>query len=77
MLLFHGSNIIVNKPRLIASKRLLDYGNAFYLTSDFEQAYKWALHTAKMRGEGMPVVSMYELDGNYEKKAKCFAFFWA
>lgn len=30
---------------LIATKRLLDFGAGFYLTSDFEQAKKWAVRT--------------------------------
>ena len=45
MLLYHGSNLIVQKPSLLESKRALDFGKAFYLTSDLEQAY--ALKTIK------------------------------
>ena len=33
MILYHGSNIAVENPRLIPAKRLLDFGSAFYLTS--------------------------------------------
>jgi hypothetical protein len=49
--LYHGSNVEVKKPKLIASnvKRLLDFGAGFYLTSDFEQAKKWALRTTNNR----------------------------
>ena len=43
MIVFHGSNLEVKNPRLIPSKRLLDFGAGFYLTSDFEQAKKWAI----------------------------------
>lgn len=43
--LYHGSNIIVEKPQILESKRFLDFGIAFYLTSDFEQAKKWAFRT--------------------------------
>ena len=49
MILYHGSNVAVDKPRLIAAKRLLDFGSAFDLTSDLEQAKKWALRTQKIR----------------------------
>ena len=47
MKLYHGSNIEVKTPCLIPSKRLLDFGAGFYLTSDFEQAKKWAVRTTK------------------------------
>ena len=62
MILYHGSNIAVETPRLIPSKRLLDFGSGFYLTSDFEQAKKWAKRTANNRGEGLPIVSVFEVD---------------
>lgn len=45
MVLYHGSNVEVREPELIPSKRLLDFGAGFYLTSDFEQAKKWAIRT--------------------------------
>ena len=35
MILYHGSNVEVNDPKLIPTKRLLDFGAGFYLTSDF------------------------------------------
>ena len=38
MILYHGSNVEVNDPKLIPTKRLLDFGAGFYLTSDFEEA---------------------------------------
>ena len=62
MILYHGSNIAVETPRLIPSKRLVDFGSGFYLTSDFEQAKKWAKRTANNRGEGLPIVSVFEVD---------------
>jgi hypothetical protein len=39
MKLYHGSNVEVVTPKLIQSARALDFGQAFYLTSDFDQAY--------------------------------------
>ncbi len=32
MKLYHGSNVTVKNPRIIESKRALDFGNGFYLT---------------------------------------------
>ena len=34
MELYHGSNISVEKPKIIQSERALDFGEGFYLTSD-------------------------------------------
>ena len=62
MILYHGSNTAVVHPRLMPSKRLLDFGSAFYLTSDLEQAKKWASRTANLRENGAPAVSVYDFD---------------
>ena len=62
MRLYHGSNVEVSKPRLMPSVRALDFGRAFYLTSDFEQASRWARTSVLRRGDGSAVVSIYEFD---------------
>ncbi|MBO5239662.1 MAG: DUF3990 domain-containing protein [Lachnospiraceae bacterium] len=62
MILYHGSNVEVTRPRLIPSKRLLDFGAGFYLTSDLEQAKKWALRTTNNRETGSPTVTVFEID---------------
>ena len=61
MILYHGSNVEVKEPKLIPSRRLLDFGAGFYLTSDFEQAKKWAMRTANNRGAGVAVISIFEI----------------
>lgn len=43
MRLYHGSNCAVEVPELVPQVRALDFGRAFYLTSDIEQASRWAL----------------------------------
>lgn len=62
MILYHGSNVEVRNPKLIPSKRLLDFGAGFYLTSDFEQASKWAIRTTNNRGTGIPTVSVFYIE---------------
>ena len=62
MILYHGSNVIVREPKLMPQVRALDFGRAFYLTSDFEQAAKWARTSVLRRGEGVATVSSFELD---------------
>ena len=74
MILYHGSNVEVKEPKLIPSKRLLDFGAGFYLTSDFEQAKKWALRTANNRETGVPTVSVFEVDENEFKSLNMLCF---
>lgn len=74
MKLYHGSNMEINTPMLIPSKRLLDFGAGFYLTSDFEQAAKWAIRTTKIRGENKPVVSVFEVEEEKLKNLNVLCF---
>jgi len=62
MILYHGSNVVVREPKLMPQTRALDFGRAFYLTSDFEQAAKWAQTSVLRRGDGVATVSSFELD---------------
>ena len=62
MTLYHGSNVEVLTPELLPSVRALDFGRGFYLTSDFDQAARWARTAVLRRGEGSAVVSVYEFD---------------
>lgn len=62
MKLYHGSNIVVEKPKILQSDRRLDFGTGFYLTSSYEQAERWALLTVKRRGEGNQTITSYDFD---------------
>ena len=62
MQLYHGSNVSVERPRLFRSDRRVDFGSGFYVTSSFDQAARWAQLVTRRRGEGVPVVSVYEFD---------------
>ena len=62
MKLYHGSNVEVAIPKLMPGVRALDFGCAFYLTSDSEQAARWARTAVLRRGGGSAVVSVYEFD---------------
>ena len=62
MTLYYGSNVEVLTPELLPSVRALDFGRGFYLTSDFDQAARWARTAVLRRGEGSAVVSVYEFD---------------
>lgn len=73
MLLYHGSNVAVEKPKIIQSNRALDFGSGFYLTSDYEQAEKWAKLTVLRRGSGEPTVTVYETN-DYFSNLKILKF---
>lgn len=62
MLLYHGSNLAVERPRLLARTRALDFGAGFYLTTDPDQAARWARTTVLRRGSGDATVSVFEVD---------------
>ena len=62
MILYHGSNIAVEAPKLLQSDRKLDFGSGFYLTSSLEQAERWAVLKQKRCDSGKAIISTYEVD---------------
>jgi len=62
MILYHGSNIIVDKPQLISQNRALDFGGGFYTTENKNQALSFAEKVYRRRKEGKPIVSIYEFN---------------
>jgi len=40
MILYHGSNAIVEKPLLVPQNRALDFGRGFYTTENKTQAFQ-------------------------------------
>jgi len=64
MILYHGSNMVVEKPLLIPQNRALDFGNGFYTTENKVQAISFAEKVYRRRKERAPIVSAYEFDEN-------------
>ena len=62
MILYHGSNMVVEQPKLIQQNRFLDFGTGFYTTENKEQAISFANKVYHRRQEGNPTVSVYEMD---------------
>ena len=60
MIVYHGSILAVEKPSVDYSKRFLDFGTGFYVTSDKKQAEKWANRKA-IRTKGRAIVNVYRL----------------
>ncbi len=63
MILYHGSNLVVEQPKLVEQNRFLDFGYGFYTTTHKEQAESFAQKVIVHRG-GKPIVNVYELDEN-------------
>ena len=42
MILYHGSNLVVSKPKLIQQNRFLDFGFGFYTTTNKAQAISFS-----------------------------------
>lgn len=61
MTLYHGSNVKVETPKIIKSDRALDFGTGFYLTTDIDQAKKWAKVIKERRKTRSAIVSVFEL----------------
>lgn len=61
MILFHGSIVSVETPRLVPSGHTSDFGSGFYLTTDLPQAIRWT--QIKMRREHVlqGFVSVFEM----------------
>ena len=62
MILYHGSNVEVNSPKILVSNRNLDFGAGFYTTSNREQAVKWAKTQTVRRKKGKPTISKYDFN---------------
>jgi len=62
MLLYHGSNLAIEKPQLVEQQRGLDFGTGFYLTTNEVQAVRFSEIVVNRRKSGIPTVSVYEFD---------------
>ena len=69
MILYHGSNVVIEAIDFVKSKPGKDFGVGFYLSSDFSQAQEMAQKKALLFG-GEPTITRYEFD---EEAAKADA----
>lgn len=74
MLLYHGSNVEVRQPRILASDRRLDFGTGFYLTTSRQQAERWAELTVRRRQMGRATVSVFDFDESVVARLKTLVF---
>jgi len=62
MIVYHGTTVPVETPRILNSGRMLDFGEGFYTTSNREQAVRWAQRVAAKRGDEKLILTEYEFD---------------
>jgi hypothetical protein len=62
MKLYHGSTIGVKTPDLQQCRLTTDFGRAFYTTTNFEQAEKWAQIKQKRTNAETCMVSVFDFD---------------
>ena len=61
MILYHGSNMIIDSIDLGKCRPYKDFGKGFYLTDIQEQAQRMAARTAKMY-KGVPMITAFEFN---------------
>lgn len=62
MILYHGSNVAIDKIDLSLCKPYKDFGRGFYLTDIEAQAKDMAARRVRLSGFGSPIVSLFEFD---------------
>lgn len=68
MIIYHGSTVIVEEPRILQSKRFMDFGTGFYTTSNREQARRWASKVSTRLKVAQGYISRYEFDSEAAKR---------
>ena len=61
MKLYHGSNVMIERVDLSKSRPFKDFGRAFYLSVDEQQAWERAMAAMTMWG-GRPCVTTFDFD---------------
>lgn len=62
MILYHGSNLTVEHPKLIRQNRYLDFGFGFYATTNRDQAVNFAKKVTDRRKAGVATLNIYSID---------------
>ena len=65
MICYHGSDTIVDMPKILKAKRPLDFGGGFYVTTNKVQAEKWAIKVAYRNNKNDKYINCYEFDESF------------
>ena len=61
MILYHGSNVSVDCPKIVKQNRFLDFGFGFYTTTNRERAVNFAIKVAERRQSKEAILNVYEM----------------
>ena len=65
MKLFHGTNLVIEKPVIVNRFKTLDFGEGFYTTENEDQAREFAVKVCERRTPSLhPVVNCYEFNAD-------------
>ena len=63
MNVFHGTNIVIERPKIINRFKTLDFGEGFYTTENENQARDFAVKVCQRRSPTLcPIVNCYEFN---------------
>lgn len=62
MICYHGSDMVVDNPKILEAKRPLDFGGGFYVTTSRTQAERWATKVAYRNNSRSKYINRYECD---------------
>lgn len=61
MILYHGSDVSVDCPKIVKQNRFLDFGFGFYTTTNRGQAVNFAIKVAERRQSKEAILNIYEM----------------
>ena len=74
MIIYHGSNVTVEEPKILTPNRYLDFGAGFYTTTNYDQALNFAGKVTMRKKCGRSTVNIYELDESIFEKVTVLNF---
>lgn len=74
MIIYHGSNVTVEEPKILTPNRYLDFGAGFYTTTNYDQALNFAGKVTMRKKCGRSTVNIYELDEDIFDKVNALNF---
>lgn len=75
MICYHGSDTTVDAPKILESKRPLDFGDGFYVTTNKEQAFAWAKKVAIRNNSDHKCLNSYSFDIKTAKETLTVLYF--
>ena len=73
MILYHGSLVTIENPKILKPTRTLDYGSGFYTTTSFEQARQWVSRKLSDK-QVIGYINVYELQESALDSVKSLVF---